>query len=86
LVLTRSSAINRLTSVVVAQITRTIRDIPSEVHLGSAEGLAHPSAANCDNLATVSKAILDPQRVGALDPEKVRQLDLALRFALGISY
>ena len=86
IVLTRDAAIPVLTGVVVAQVTRTIRDIASEVPLGSDEGLPEECVASCDNIATLAKERLDAEPIGALDPARTPELDFALRFALGISY
>lgn len=55
LVLSRNAAISVLSAVVVAPISRTIRDIASEVRLGSEQGLPEECAASCDNLLTVPK-------------------------------
>jgi mRNA interferase MazF len=86
IVLTRDAAIPVLTGVVVAQVTRTIRDIASEVQLGPDEGLPEECVATCDNLVTLSKEFFDAEPVGALDPVRTPELDFALRFALGIGY
>ena len=75
-----------LTSITCAPITRTIRSIQSEVELGPDDGLPAPCAITCDNLVTIPKALLDPEPVGRLQPEKLRALDLALRYALGITW
>jgi mRNA interferase MazF len=81
LVVTRQVAIPVLSSVTVALITSTVRGIASEVQLNSEHGLPHPSAANCDNLFTLSKSRL-AKRYGSLSFEDVGRLDDALRFAL----
>jgi len=81
LVVTRQVAIPVLSSVTVAPITSTVRGIASEVPLNSEHGLSHPSAANCDNLLTLSKPRLG-RRLGSLAFEDVARLDDALRFAL----
>jgi mRNA interferase MazF len=86
LVVTRDEAIPVLASVVVAEVTRTVRGIRSEVPLGAKEGLFQESVANCDSLATVRKSILERQAVGSLGPDKLERLDVALRFALGIRH
>jgi mRNA interferase MazF len=86
LVVTRSAAIPHLTRVIVAPVTRTVREIASEVPVGPAEGLPAPSVASCDNLLTVDKRLFDPEPVGRLDRGKVALLDRALRLALGIRY
>lgn len=58
LVVTRSDAIEVLTSIVVAPVTRTIRDIPTEVRLGEREGLPADCAASFDNLQRVNRSAL----------------------------
>lgn len=81
LVVTRQVAIPVLSSVIVAMVTSTIRGIPSEVPLGSAHGLSVDCVANCDNLITIEKVMLE-ERHGALGFEDIRRMDDALRFAL----
>ena len=81
LVVTRQVAIPVLSSVAVALITSTVRGIASEVPLNSAHGLSDSCVANCDNLITIEKAMLE-QRRGSLSFEDVGRLDDALRFAL----
>lgn len=85
-VLTREAAIEVLTALTCAPITRTIRGIQSEVEVGPAEGLPEASVISCDNLITVPAAVLDPAPVGQLDLDARVQLDRALRYALDIQY
>ncbi|MDQ3086642.1 MAG: type II toxin-antitoxin system PemK/MazF family toxin [Actinomycetota bacterium] len=82
-VVTRNSAIPILRSVCVAVVTSTIRGAPTEVPVGRDEGLNRDSVVNCDDLVTASKALLGRWR-GSLGPEATRQLDDALRIALGL--
>lgn len=58
LVVTRSEAVSVLTGIVVAPVTRTIRDIPTEVRLGPDEGLPVECAASFDNLQRVRRSAL----------------------------
>ena len=58
LVVTRSEAVEVLSSVIVAPVTRTVRDIPTEIRLGLPEGLSVECAASFDNLQRVSRAAL----------------------------
>ena len=60
LLVTRTAAIAVRTAVTVAPVTRTIRDIPSEVPLGLSHGLKQRSVANCDSLQTIPKDALHP--------------------------
>lgn len=65
LVVTRSEVIPVLNWIVVAPVTRTVRDIPTEIPVGPEQGLPVESAASFDNLQPVRRAFLT-QRVGAL--------------------
>jgi mRNA interferase MazF len=82
LVLTRDSALEFLGEVTVAPITTTIRDIPSEVALSTADGMPRPCAVNLDHVQTVSRA-----KVGALvttlSSLRMVEVRTALLFALG---
>jgi len=84
LVLSRSKAIPFLTSVVVAEVSSTIRDIPSEVRLGKREGLPKPCVASMDSIHTVPKEALDDEATGELPSRRFRELDDALRFTLDV--
>lgn len=84
--LTRDAAIEVLTAVTCAPITRTIRGIRSEVEVGPDEGLPEPSVISCDNLITVPAVVLDATPVGRLDLDDRVRLDRALRYALDIQY
>ncbi len=66
-VLTRRRIASRLTRVVVAPVTSTVRDIPTEVPLGAAEGVRDGSVANLDNihLVEVDRLLRRAGRVGA---------------------
>jgi len=86
LIVTRNAAIPVLGAVVVAPVTRTVREIASEVRLGPDHGLPKEGVANCDNLLTVPKQRLDPEPVGELGTWKVMELDQALCFALEINF
>lgn len=66
-----------LHTVLVAPITSTIRGLPSEVPIGVADGLKHPSAVNLDHVQTVEKSRLTGY-VGSLAPEKMRAVCGAL--------
>ena len=85
-VLTRDAAIEVLTAVTCAPITRTIRGIHSEVEVGPGEGLLESSVIGCDNLITIPITLFDTTPVGHLDLEARINLDEALRYALDIAY
>lgn len=77
LVVTRDVAIPVLNRVIVAPVTRTVRDIPTEVALGATEGLPVDCAASFDNLQPVSRRLLF-ERLGALSSERRQEICRAL--------
>ena len=85
-VLTRDAAIAVLTAITCAPITRTIREIRSEVEVGTPEGLPARSVISCDNVITIPLASLDDRPVGHLDLQARADVDRALRYALDIAY
>ena len=82
LILTRPEVISLLHTVMVAPITSTIYDAPSEVLVGPEDGLKHPSAVNLDHVQTVERAQLVAY-VGSLSAQKMRQVCRALAIATG---
>lgn len=83
-VVTRTSGLEFLTNVTIAPITSSIRDIPTEVALGTEDGLARESAASCDNLTTIPQSRLEGFPIGRVHMTKMYELDAAICFALGI--
>jgi mRNA interferase MazF len=81
-VLTRDSAIAYLSTVTVAPITSTIRGVPSEVVLSEEDGMKSPCAVNLHNTVTISQNRLG-RRVSQLNPLRMREICVALRFSLG---
>jgi mRNA interferase MazF len=65
LVVTRSEAIEVLTGIVVAPVSRTVRAIPTEIPLGEQAGLDVECAASFDNLQRILRSALT-ERVGSL--------------------
>ena len=83
LILTRDSALRYLTGITIAPITSTIRGIPSEVVLTTADGLMNECAINCDNVQTVPKENLGAF-ITRLSPAKMQAVQFAIHFALGL--
>ena len=81
-VLTRDSAISYLSTVTVAPITSTIRDVPSEVVLTGEDGMKAPCAVNLHNAVTISQDRLG-RRVAHLSSSRMGEICAALRFSLG---
>lgn len=65
LVVTRSEAIEVLTGIVIAPVTRTVRAIPTEIGLGPEEGLPSDCVASFDNLQRIGRTAL-VERIGDL--------------------
>ena len=82
LILTRQEVIGLLHTVMVAPITSTIRGAPSEVLVGTPEGLKHDSAANLDHVQTVEQRRLT-RRIGQVGPAKMREVCRGLAAAVG---
>lgn len=83
LILTRDSIIPVLTSLTVAPLTTTIRDIPTEVVLGDGDGLPRACAVNLDNVQTVPKGNIGG-RIARLTQERMTEVSGALVFALDL--
>jgi mRNA interferase MazF len=78
LVCTRSEAIPVLRAIVVAPVTRTVRRIPTELSLGTQEGLPDACVASFDNLQTIPRSALT-SKLGSLDPLRHLELCEAMR-------
>jgi mRNA interferase MazF len=81
LVMTRTATIPVLHSVLAAPVTRTIRNIPTELRLGTDDGMPTECVASFDNLRVVAKAYL-VERQCALDPLRLTAACDALRAAV----
>jgi mRNA interferase MazF len=82
--LSRDEAYAVRSQVTVAPVTTRSRRIPVEVDLGPDDGLPRDCVANLDSMVTIPKAHL-VECVGLLRPEKIAQIEEAIRFALGLS-
>ena len=58
LVLTRDEAIDRLNEVFVVLATTNIRGLPTEVELGTADGMPRTCVLNADHVASLPKPYL----------------------------
>jgi mRNA interferase MazF len=83
LILTRSMLVPHLGTVTVAALTRTIRDVASQVHVGPEVGLPQLCAVNLHQVFTLEKARLGPF-VTELPVALMMLVDRALTFALGV--
>jgi mRNA interferase MazF len=83
LVLTRDPVAERIGAIVVAALTRTRRDLVSEVALTTAEDdVPSDCVVNFDNLHTLPREVFR-RRVATLSPQRMAAACRALRDALG---
>lgn len=82
LVLTRDPVANRIGSVVVAALSRTQRDLVSELALTPGDGVPTDCVVNFDNLHTLPRDRFR-SRVAALPPARMAQACQVLASALG---
>ncbi|MGH2217811.1 type II toxin-antitoxin system PemK/MazF family toxin, partial [Enterococcus faecalis] len=67
----------------VAPITSTVRGLSTEVPVGPANGLDHPSVVNLDNIVTVPTASLG-RHIGYLLPGQETDLTEAIHAAFDL--
>jgi mRNA interferase MazF len=82
LVLTRDEAIPVKHKLTVAYVTRTVRGIPTEVRLGSADGMPTDCVVNLDNIRQVPRALLDDP-IASLAGKRMTEVCSALAVANG---
>ncbi len=83
LLLSRDESYSIRELVIVAPVTTRIRHIPSEVPLSLEDGLPKPCVINLDTINTIAKASLQ-EKLTALSSEKVKSVEAAIHFVLGL--
>jgi mRNA interferase MazF len=81
--LSRDAAYSVRTSVTVAIITRTIRNIPVEVLLGQEDGMTAKCVVNVDVILTIPRSRITG-RITSLSVEKMVAVSKAIVFALDL--
>lgn len=82
LILTRERFVSRLNAVLVAPITSTVHNIPTEVALTPDDGLDRFCAANFDNVFTLGRDRFR-DRISGLGADRMVEVCAAYRFAAG---
>jgi len=82
LVLSRQTAIPVLNAYITVPATRTIRDIPTEVRLGSVDGIRGDGVLSLDKVATVPRSFFT-DRITRLGADRLAQVCSALGIATG---
>jgi mRNA interferase MazF len=70
-------------TVICAPIFSHHHGLVTQVRVGIDEGLKHDSSIHCDDLVSVPKTLLT-NYMGELSPAKIKELNQALRVALGL--
>ena len=70
-------------TVICAPIYSNCIGLKTEVEVGVHEGLKHDSCIRCDELVSVAKSSLT-NFIGSLGPQKIQELNQALKVALDI--
>jgi len=81
--LSRDEAYSVRSLIIVAPITTRIRRIASEVPLGTDDRMPQDCVANLDTITTIPKDCLK-SRITTLSTKKLREVEAAIRFALGM--
>lgn len=81
--LSRDEAYAVRNAVTVAEVTKTVRNIPVEVLLGTEDGLPKKCAVNIDTIMTIRKELLI-ERIALLKSEKMALIQEAIKFALDL--
>lgn len=82
LVLTRAEAIPVLRRLLVAPLTRRIREIPSELRLGHDDGLPDECVASFDNVQLAERTLLS-EPIARLTGRRMHEACRALAIATG---
>ena len=81
--LSRNEAYNVRSLIIVAPVTTRIRHIPSEVALGIDDGMPQDCVANLDTITTIPKDCFQ-SRLTILSTKKLKEVEAAIRFAIGM--
>ncbi len=74
---------SRFSTVMCVPVYTAYDGLATQLQVGVEEGLAHESSLHCDEVVSLSKAVLTDY-VGALSPRKIAALNRTLRVALDL--
>lgn len=74
---------SRFSTVMCVPVYTAYDGLATQVPVGVAEGLTHESSLHCDEVVSLQKTALTDY-VGALSPQKIAELNRALRVALDL--
>ena len=74
---------SNFSTVICAPVYSSYDELSTQVRAGIEEGLKHESSIHCDELVGISKTALT-HYVGSLKPDRIFQLDQALKVSIGL--
>ena len=83
LLISRNEAYIVRSIVIVAPVTTRIRNIPTEVPLGTADGMSRDCVVNLDTITTIPKDCLS-SRITSLSLQRIKEIEAAIHFAMGM--
>ena len=83
IIISRDIACRVRNAVTVAEITRTIRNIPVEVKLNQNDGMSAEGVINVDTIFTLPKTLLE-KHICTITKEKMEMVEKAIKFALNL--
>lgn len=75
---------SRFSTVICAPVFSSGDGLSTQINVGPAEGLKHPSWIMCDNLVSLKKSDLT-QYIGSMSRSKIAELNAALKMALELA-
>jgi mRNA interferase MazF len=84
-IVSRRDAVETRRNITIAEITRVVRKLPSEVPLTRADGMPSDCVINTDNLHTIPKDRLR-ERITILGDDRLFALNQALRHSLELDW
>lgn len=84
-ILSRSDSIQGRYSITIAEVSRVIRSLPSEVPLFVDDGMPTNCVVNTNNIHTIPKDRLR-QRITLLQAERIFALGQAIRYSLDLEW
>ncbi len=84
-IVSQTAGLERRRNVTIAEVTRVVRSLPSEVPLSPADGVPASCVINTDNLHTIPQDRLR-QLVTTLSPDRLFALGQALRHSLDLEW
>jgi len=86
LVVSRQLLINsNFSTVICAPVYTKYDGYPTQIEVGTEEGLKYDSAIYCDDLISLHKSLLTDY-IGSLSDSKIEEVNAALRIALAVEY